>query len=192
MSDRIQRNASIFVSGLVVLLIGWMTWVQICDPQARVAPDRAPVIAAADAATDAGPEAGEPSTAAVDAAIETADEPDAGTLAPTESGELPKGAPRAVRVGVILVQYQGAEGAAEHARPRAAAQDLAARLADEAKSDFKAAVARGDSGSSDDVGRIPRGVLDPIIEGAVFRMAVGEVSGVLETPRGYWIVKRVE
>jgi parvulin-like peptidyl-prolyl isomerase len=53
-------------------------------------------------------------------------------------------------------------------------------------------VVRGDNGSSDDVGRIPRGVLEPATEYMLFTMPVGSVSDPIETPRGYWIAKRTE
>ena len=50
----------------------------------------------------------------------------------------------------------------------------------------------GDSGSSEDIGRIPRGVLEKSTELAVFSLAAGDVSEPLETLRGYWVVKRLE
>jgi parvulin-like peptidyl-prolyl isomerase len=53
-------------------------------------------------------------------------------------------------------------------------------------------VLSADPGSAEDVGRIPRGVLDPRTEMAVFSLPPGTVSDVLETPRGYWIVKRID
>ena len=50
----------------------------------------------------------------------------------------------------------------------------------------------GDSGSSEDIGRIPRGVLDRATELAVFSLEKDALSEPLETPRGYWVVKRIE
>ena len=70
--------------------------------------------------------------------------------------------------------------------------EIAERLGAEARSDFHHAVTAGDPGSADDIGRLPRGVLDPRTEVAVFALAPNEVSDVLETPRGFWIVKRIE
>jgi len=35
-------------------------------------------------------------------------------------------------------------------------------------------------------------VLEPAVEYAIFTLPVGSVSDPLETPRGYWIVKRTE
>ena len=105
---------------------------------------------------------------------------------------LPDKAPRGVRFGVVLVAFQGAQGASSAARSKADAQALAAKLAEDAKKDFHGAVQRGDSGSMDDAGRMPRGVLEPATEYALFTLPVGSVSDVIETPRGFWIVKRIE
>lgn len=99
---------------------------------------------------------------------------------------------RSVKVGVVLVQFAGAQGALPSARPKAAAIELARKLADEAKADFHQAVTHGDSGSADDIGRIGRGILEPQVEGVLFTMAPGQTSEPIETPRGYWVVKRLE
>ena len=118
----------------------------------------------------------------------------AGSLLP--GGEpappLPEGAPKSVVFGVVLVEYRGAQGATRRTREREAAQALAKELVDEAKKDFKAAVARGDTGSAENAGAIPRGVLEPGPEHVLFSLAVGEVGGPVDTPRGFWIVKRLE
>jgi hypothetical protein len=106
---------------------------------------------------------------------------------------LGKGGPRHVRFGVVLVGYEGAEGAPDKgARHRSDALSLATRLADEARQDFHGTVQRGDTGSADDVGEVERGVLEPTSEAVLFALPVGGVSGVLDTPRGFWIVKRLE
>jgi hypothetical protein len=108
---------------------------------------------------------------------------------------LGAGAPRGVRFGVILVGYDGVEtlnGERAPKRSKADAKTLADRLDEDARTDFHGAVERGDSGSSDDVGRVPRGVLDPTTEYALFSLPVGGVSAVVDTPRGFWIAKRLE
>ncbi len=110
----------------------------------------------------------------------------------TEAPSLSDKAPRSVRCGVILVTYAGAQGAPATARPRAEATSLASAVATQAKTDFKGAVAKGDSGSADDIGRVPRGVLEPAVEFALFSLPVGGVSDPVDTPRGFWIVKRIE
>jgi hypothetical protein len=106
---------------------------------------------------------------------------------------LGRGGPRHVRFGVVLVGYEGAEGAPDKgARRRSDALSLATRLADEARQDFHGTVQRGDTGSADDVGEVERGVLEPTSEAVLFALPVGAVSGVIDTPRGFWIVKRLE
>lgn len=105
---------------------------------------------------------------------------------------LPSGSPKTVRFGVILVQYRGAELAPPNARPKQEAIMLARSLAEAATSDFKAQVQRGDPGSMEDAGRIPRGVLEPAVEYALFMLPRGNVSEPIDTPRGFWIVRRIE
>lgn len=105
---------------------------------------------------------------------------------------LPSTSPSAVRFGVILVQYRGAEVASPATRSRADALLLARSIAEAAKSDFKGQIGRGDPGSTADAGKIPRGVLEPSTEYGVFRLAPREVSDPIDTPRGFWIVQRIE
>lgn len=107
-------------------------------------------------------------------------------------GPLPANAPKAVRFGVALVQWKGAQGAAPDARSKDEAFKLARTLADTAKTDFKEAVRRGDPGSTDDAGRMPRGILEPSLEYQLFTLTAGSVAGPLETPRGFWIVRRID
>ena len=109
---------------------------------------------------------------------------------------LPLTAPRQLRFGVVLVTYAGAQPSTNGLRPqtrsRADAKILAERLATAAQQDFHAAVQQGDSGSSDDVGRVKQGILEPAPEYVLFSLPVDAVGGPVETPRGYWIVKRLE
>ncbi len=105
---------------------------------------------------------------------------------------LPDGTPRQVRIGIVIVTYSGAQGTPPGMRSKKDALEIATKLAVDAKSDFHAAVIRGDNGSADDVGHIPRGVLEAGTEYVVFTMPVGTVSELVETPRGYWIVKRLD
>jgi len=109
-----------------------------------------------------------------------------------DGGAMPSSAPRTVKLGVVLVQFVGAEGASSSARAKPDALKHALELAERAHTDWKAAVKAGDPGSSDDIGRIPRGVLEHSTEVAVFSLGAGDVSEPLETPRGYWVVKRLE
>jgi hypothetical protein len=105
---------------------------------------------------------------------------------------LAPNAPRNVRFGVVRVTYAGAEDAPRSARAKADARQLAQQLAAQAKSDFHAAVPRGDEGSADDVGSMKRGVLEPAPEFVLFSLNAGDVSDPIDTPRGFWIVKRIE
>jgi hypothetical protein len=134
--------------------------------------------ATSDIEADAGP-AAEPGPDAAESS------PDAELL------ELPPGAPKSVGFGVVLVTYAGAQFAPERPRSKQQAKELAEQLLELAKKDFPAAVKKGDRGSTTDAGHIPRGVLEAGIEHALFSLEKGAVHDIpLETPRGYWIVRR--
>jgi hypothetical protein len=109
---------------------------------------------------------------------------------------LPFDAPRQVRFGVVLVSHAGAQpspGAGSPSpRAQAEAMSLAKKLLPTAQQDFHAAVSQGDPGSADDVGHVKLGVLEPAPEYVLFTLPVDGVGGPVETPRGYWIVKRLE
>lgn len=112
---------------------------------------------------------------------------------------LPADAPKSVVFGVVLVTYRGAQGLPggprlpATVRTRDAALELAKQIAEVAKTDFKAAVGKGDKpGSMENAGRIPRGVLEPAPEYVLFSLPKGGVSEPVDTPRGYWIVQRIE
>lgn len=110
-----------------------------------------------------------------------------GALVPELSAE-----PKSLVFGVILVQYQGAQGARSGARSHDEAQQLAEQLAELAKNDFEAAVKKGDPGSTDNAGRMFRNILEPAPEFVLFSLEPGEVGGPVDTPRGFWVVKRIE
>lgn len=187
------RLASILVGAAVIAVVGWMTYeAESARPRVK------PIVVATDAAA---PPTTETASAATDAGapapVTAADDLDAGLFLPSLSlGDasviMPSGAPRSVKIGVVLVSFAGAEGASPSARSKTDALAIAERLGGEARSDFHRAVTSGDPGSADDIGRLPRGVLDPRTEVTVFGLAPGEVSEVLETPRGFWIVKRID
>lgn len=110
-----------------------------------------------------------------------------GTLPPP----LPESAPKSVRFGVVLVRYQGAQLAPADAPSRDAALSRATLIAELARSDFAAAVKAGDPGSATDIGLVRRGILEPGTQYVLFTLAPGATSPVLDTPRGFWIVKRI-
>jgi hypothetical protein len=163
----------------------------------------APQKAESDAGTDAGATATASSSApdaselalpsiSLDASLLGSSDLSMNDDRPDGAPRLPDKAPRAVRFGVVLVTFQGAQGASSLARSKADALSLATKLAEDARKDFHGAVQRGDSGSMDDAGRMPRGALEPATEYALFTLPVGGVSDPIETPRGYWVVKRLE
>ena len=118
---------------------------------------------------------------------------DAGTLLPDGRAvpELPN-APKNVTFGVVLVTYAGAQGAPRNARSKVEAQQLASELAELARTDFDAAVKKGDPGSSENAGRMYRHILEPAPDYALFSLEPEHVSGPIDTPRGFWIVRRIK
>ncbi len=104
---------------------------------------------------------------------------------------LPPKAPRRIRFGVVLVQYRGAQHAADTERSRAEAFALAERLAAVGRVDFARAVQEGDEGSTVDAGHLDRGILEPGLEYELFTLAPGAISQPLDTPRGFWVVRRI-
>lgn len=188
-----QRWISILVGVAVLFICGWMTY-EATNPRPLSKKDDAgaTIVASATASTsDAG--AANPPNLAID--DPTPRDLDGGLfLAPLslDAGILPSGGPRSIRVGLVFVTFRGADGAPNNARDKREALAIAERLSQDAKGDFHKAVSGGDSGSADDIGRIYRGHLDPRTEMAIFALNAGEVSDVLETSRGFWIVKRIE
>ena len=107
--------------------------------------------------------------------------------------KLPGSAPAAVSFGVILFTYQGAQFAPANARSKEEALEKAKGIVEEAKKDFAEAAKKGDKGSTADAGRIPRGVLEPDVELALFSLEKGAIHpDPIDTPRGYWVLRRVE
>jgi len=118
-------------------------------------------------------------------------------------GEVPPALPDSGRAAYreILVRYQGSVGSAElkvvrtkeEARARA---EEALRKVREEKGDFTAAVAEYSEGRSTDRdgyhAPFPRGGRPKAIEDAVFALAVGEISDIVETPAGFHIFLREE
>jgi hypothetical protein len=111
-----------------------------------------------------------------------------GEAPPKLTGDTPK----SVTFGVILVEYRGSQGAKPNARTREEAMVLAKQLAEDAKTDFKAAVAKGDPGSKENLGKISQGFLEPAPEFILFSLPKDGVSDPVDTPRGFWIVKRID
>lgn len=117
-----------------------------------------------------------------------------GTTLPSGSSapQLDDGAPKSVRFGAILVEYRGAETATRTTRTRDEALAKAKQLATDAQSDFAAAVKAGDKGSGEDFGSIPRNIFEPAPEYVLFNLQVGQVSEPVDSPRGFYVFKRLE
>jgi hypothetical protein len=106
---------------------------------------------------------------------------------------VPASAPQEVTFGVIVFAYQGAQFAPAGARTKEQAKQKAIAAAAEAKHDFSAAVAKGDHGSTSNAGRMPRGMLEAAAEYVLFTLGKGEVAEEpVDTPRGYWILRRID
>jgi hypothetical protein len=107
--------------------------------------------------------------------------------------DLPEGAPKHVTFGVVLFAYAGAQGAGADAPSRSTALERAQALMTQATTDFAEAVKKGDAGSVANAGRISRGILEPTLEYVLFTLKKGDVfPEPLDTPRGYWILRRID
>jgi parvulin-like peptidyl-prolyl isomerase len=190
-----MNKVSLLVFGAVgAAIVGWLA-VQEHDDTPR--PLRTAGSASASAAASSAP----PEIALdLDAGFAEANlagniegESDAGGTMP-DGSEVPSldDAPKSLRFGVVLVQYLGAQGAKKAQRNKAEAKKLATGLAAAAQDDFKAAVKKGDPGSTVDAGRMFRGILEPAPEYVLFSLEKGQVSEPVDTARGFWIVKRIE
>jgi hypothetical protein len=176
----------------VVVLVGYLTLEATPTGAPKVPSAKDAMAATADAGGGAVPSAPSASLDAGPGAVTELNLPLALTLGEPDGGALSATAPRTVRLGVVLVAWAGAEGARPAAPGRPEALQKATRLAQLARTDWNGAVKEGDPESSLDIGRVPRRVLDPRTEIAVFNLAPGEISEPLETPRGFWVVKRIE
>lgn len=131
--------------------------------------------------------------------------PSPSSSAPAEAvqppaGDLPEDAPKRIGARHVLIQWMGADHAggtivrtkdqaltvAQEVLRRARAGEDLGRLAVEF-SDEPGATSRGGS-----LGRFGRGQMVPAFENAAFRLKVGEISGIVESPFGYHIIQRTE
>jgi hypothetical protein len=192
-----DRQRTIGLGALFLILAAVaVAWTRIPRDQPTVAP--APSATAAPSASVVAA----PTPSAAPSLDATADAPPAeeatsegfdilpdGRKAPS----LPDSAPQEVTFGVIVFGYQGAQFAAPGSRTKEQAKQKALAAAAEAKHDFSAAVAKGDHGSTSNAGRMPRGMLEAAAEYMLFTLAKGEVaSEPVDTPRGYWVLRRID
>ncbi len=194
-SDYPQKWGSVALGAAAIFVAGWMTWESMEPHPAKIAKDVDGGVVASTLTAASTPSPTSTAIVLLDASAATIDL-DASLAMPAlnfgDASSLPTTAPRSVKVGIVFVTFAGAEGAPPNARPRTQAKEIADGLLPMAHADFHAAVNKGDSGSADDIGRIPRGVLDPAVEAAVFGLSTNDVSEVVETSKGFWIVKRLD
>jgi parvulin-like peptidyl-prolyl isomerase len=180
---------------MVAAMVGWLSIHEV-DDSAR---------AAASASASAGAEHGvEPVGGGSGEAIDDAADAGAGEIEDVAfdldggfelgDGGVPEleDAPKSITFGAVLIRYKGAQGAKPDTRSKADAKALADELLPLAKDTFDEAVKKGDKGSEADAGKMFRGILEPNIEYALFSLEPGHVSDVIDTPRGFWIAKRID
>jgi hypothetical protein len=171
------------------LLVSVAATVQGLDSYKVVTP-----LASASASAAAAPSAAAPPSASpFDLAIASAAAAPSAAPVP-EVAPVPAG--NSVNLGIIMVTYQGAQNGVVGGAPRTRSKDdalaLAKKLAEDAKTNFAAAVNRGDPGSDANLGRFPKGTLEANVEAVVFALPPGGISEPIDTPRGYWVAKRLE
>jgi hypothetical protein len=182
-----QRTQMALIGALLVGAVGVFAWRAKQHSRAAEEPHSPlPVASAAASATE------QPTTPSASPSVAA---PAYSTLLPDgrQIPELPADAPKAVNFGVVLLTYRGAETAPSDARTKEAALAKAKELLPAARENFGEAVKKGDRGSTAQAGSMPRGVLEPGIEYVLFTLKKGEVYGEpIDTPRGYWILRRSE
>src|SRR5262245_9529514 len=114
-----QRWASILVGAAIIAVAGWLTIeAQSAHPITKDTAGTAPAASASavPSATAAPADAGAASEADLDAGLFLP------TLSLGDAAVMPSGAPRSVKIGVVLVSFAGAEGAPSNARSKKDAQ----------------------------------------------------------------------
>jgi parvulin-like peptidyl-prolyl isomerase len=116
------------------------------------------------------------------------------------AGDNREAGPTSVHAAHILVMYQGsmrAPGTITRTRDQARARAEEALRRARAGQDF-ATLAReysdepGAGERGGDLGRFARGAMVPAFEQAAFRLQVGQISDLVETPFGFHIIHRIE
>jgi len=176
----------------VAAVVGIVLASRLPEPQLAVASASAPasspppVSSETPVAVDAGAPDEVESASARKSAFRTL--PDGGPVP-----KLAESAPQSIELGIVLFQYRGAQNASSDSRTRDEAKRKAEQLIELAKEDFDEAVKLGDPGSLASAGTIPRNVLEPVVEYTVFNLEPGALhTEPLDTPRGFWIVRRLK
>jgi hypothetical protein len=192
-----RSTAALLGLGFLAALVGAIL-IAHDSPKPHVAKAKPAPSASALASASAAPAASGSAAPHADAGAE---DEDGGSLSFTEGfetfpdggrvPELPNSAPQELSFGVVQFAYQGSQFAGSDARTKEQARQKAEEALELAKHDFAAAVSKGDRGSTTDAGRIPRGVLEPPIEYVLFMLDKRTVNlTLIDTPRGFWIVRR--
>lgn len=193
-----QRNSQALL-GLLFLVA--VAVVLILTRQSR-GKGHAPIASASASASAApiGSLAAPLGSAAIASAVETALSPEEGSndgfdVLPDgkKAPPLPDTAPQSVTFGVVQFGYDGAQFANKGSRSKEQAREKARSVVELAQKDFEAAVSKGDRGSRSNVGRMHRGILEPAVEYVLFTLPKATVYGEpIDTPRGYWIIRRID
>ncbi|MFH1730379.1 MAG: peptidylprolyl isomerase [Planctomycetota bacterium] len=106
--------------------------------------------------------------------------------------------PEEITASHVLIAYKGAERS-EAKRTKAAAKTLAEtvlKLAQSKDADFAALARKYSDGPSKtkggDLGAFKKGAMAPAFEETAFKLEAGEISGIVETPFGFHIIKRTK
>ncbi len=184
MKQRIWAVIGLLIAALLVLFV--VKGGKLNKPAAPEVTKKAAPAAAVVATPVAVPQASSSSAAPMGSAL-------AALLNNGAVPNLPDSAPKHVTFGVVLFAYAGAQGAGTGAPSKPAALERAQALMSQATTDFGEAVKKGDSGSVANAGRISRGILEPTLEYVLFTLKKGDVfPEPLDTPRGYWILRRID
>lgn len=113
--------------------------------------------------------------------------------------DIPKDdTPVEISASHILISYKGAERS-QATRTKAAAKVLAGvvlKLAQAAGANFASLAEKHSDGPSKskggDLGAFKKGAMAKAFEEAAFKLKVGEISGIVETPFGFHIIKRTK
>ena len=182
-----HRNAAIAIALLVTGTLGFLV-----VRAGRLNKPAAKAVASATETPKAAPKLEAPAPAPAPSQVEAG----SALAALFKGGEvppLPERAPKHVTFGVVLFTYAGAEGAPLNAPSKEAAFARAQTVLPQASSSFEEAAKKGDPGSVSNAGRIPRGILEPTLEYVLFTLDRGKVfPEPVDTPRGYWILKRID
>jgi hypothetical protein len=143
---------------------------------------------------------GEPPRVATSPALVTSGRPVGHDHEHTEHESQPPDGPVEIGARHVLVAYQGAlraspsvtrsKGEAEARANEALTRARAGENFEQLVKEFSDEPGAGERGGS--LGRFQRGMMVKAFEKAAFKLAPGEVSGVVETQFGYHVIQRTE